>query len=145
MAYKGKMLKNIKKEFKNGTLEIRWSPQFLKEFNKAFKDGELQKELTTTVLNGITDYVPYDTGAMLDFALSNTKIEQGEIIFRGKYVMPQYQGFIDTKNGRIEFKNYSNQTGKRGASWFDRYIEENEQEIINMVNNRVKSITKGGK
>ena len=145
MAFKSKMLKNITKKYENGTLEIRWSPKFANNFNEVFKDnGNLQAELTTTVMNGLTIYVPYDTGNMLDYALRHTNIENGEIIFKGTYVLPQYQGYIKTKNGIVEFKNYSNQTGFRGGKWFDRYIEDNEQELVDLMNRKVKELLKRG-
>lgn len=140
-----KPFKNIDKKYESGKLSIQWSPQFNETFYKMFKEGgELQQLLDAEILKGLTEYVPRDTGAMLDFALSNTIYGDGKIIFQGPYVLPQFQGFREGKNGElIMFENYSNQTGFRGPEWFERWKEDHGDEIVEYINKKAGEMLNG--
>ncbi len=150
MALEGNMLSNkpfkdFNKRYENGLLSIKWKPKFNERFYEVFKEGgELQQEFDAQLLNGMTPYVPRDTGAMLDFALTNTVLGSGKIIFRGDYVLPQYAGFRTTEDGRtIFFENYSNQTGFRGPEWFDRFIKDHGDETVDYLNKRAGEMMNG--
>lgn len=141
-----KPFKNIDKNYESGKITIRWSPDFNERFYNAFKDnGILQEILDAEILKGMTEYVPRDTGAMLDYALTHTNYGEGIITFKGPYVIPQYEGFRTTKDGKIVFfENYSNNdTGKRGAEWFERWKEDNEAEVVEFMSKKIGEILNG--
>jgi hypothetical protein len=126
--------KNVNKQFEDCTLKIKWDPQFNKNVYEAFKDGgKLQERLDELVYVGLEPYVPRDVGTLYNTA--QPIYGSGKIIFATPYAFVQYEGFRETQDGVIIFfENYSNQTGHRGAEWFDRWKEDNGEETVKEIN-----------
>lgn len=149
MAFNSKMLsdkpfKNVNKTFEDCTLKIRWDPQFNKAVYEAFKEGgELQQMLDAEVYKGMEPYVPRDWGNLYNQA--QPIYGTGKIIFSTPYAMVQYNGFRESANGTvIFFENYSNnEGGLRGPEWFDRYKDDHEQEVVELLNKRAGEMLNG--
>lgn len=137
------LFKNVDKQFEDCTLKIRWDPQFNNAVYEAFKDGgELQQYLDEEVYVGLEPYVPRDIGTMYNTA--QPIYGSGKIIFSTPYAFVQYEGFRESKDGTIIFfENYSNQTGLRGAEWFDRWKEDNEQQVVERLNKKAGELLNG--
>lgn len=135
--------KNVDKQFEDCTLKIRWDPQFNNAVYEAFKEGgELQQYLDEEVYVGMEPYVPRDIGTMYNTA--QPIYGSGKIIFSTPYAYVQYEGFRESKDGTIIFfENYSNQTGLRGAEWFDRWKEDNEQQVVERLNKKAGELLNG--
>lgn len=139
MAHDSKMLnnepfKNIDKQFHDTTLKIKWSPDFNANIYEAFKDGgKLQERLDELIYVGLEPYVPRKHGTLYNSA--QPIYGSGKIIFATPYAYVQYEGFRGSPDGTlIYFEEYSNQTGYRGAEWFERWKEDHGEEVVQQIN-----------
>ncbi len=77
--------------------------------------GKVQRQLDSDVLNYAAEFVPKDTGNLINSGRAGTKIGSGIICYNAPYARMQYYGI--SKNGKkLKYRG----GGKRGSHWFDR-------------------------
>lgn len=81
--------------------------------------GRVQQYIDNEVLKRCQDYVPMDTGKLIESGIRETRIGSGEVIYETPYARRWY--YIEAKF-----------TGapKRGKNWFERMKQEGGKEAI---------------
>lgn len=90
--------------------------------------GRVQRVVDETFLRGVENFVPQDTGALIDSAGKKTVVGSGEIVWdvdnkaRRLYYHPEYNFAEkgDSESGGMG----------RGAYWADRYMQNGGREKI---------------
>lgn len=109
-----------------------------KKYSKLLSpNGELQSMIDSTVLKGVTPYVPFKTGRLSMSAKSNTKIGSGSIVWTAPYAKQVYRG--KTKYGKNMVYTKSKHP-LAGPMWAERYKADHMNELKQMIIKKVKSV-----
>lgn len=100
--------------------KIQWSKDFDNKFNKNIK--RIQQFVDSEALRYMVDYMPKDTGTLINTAVINTAAGSGEVC-GGNTPYARRQYFENTGLAR---KN----NGKRGRLWFERMKSDHAKNIL---------------
>lgn len=104
---------------KNGTVELKWNPNFKKNYENKF--NKAQKVIDSEVLRVCEPYVPLVTSMLIKSGILGTTIGSGTVKWIAPYARKVY--YSDLPIGR--------ETGPlRGHYWFDRAMVDHKDSIV---------------
>lgn len=107
------------------TYGIRWNPGFGPDISQRLNNA--QEYIDYTCLRLCQDYVPKDTGTLINSGILNTQIGSGEVKYRTPYARRWYYMPANFDQG-----SGSGRTAVgRGNYWFYRMVAEHKKDILN--------------
>lgn len=118
------------------TLNIKSAQEMLRSYGLE-KGGRAQQLVDKEILQRLTPYVPYATGALIQSGIQNTHIGSGEIRYSTPYARAVYYG--KARSGKtMEF----NGAPMRGAFFFERMMADNKKDIAQALASEIGGTAK---